>query len=111
MATNKPNFKEGTKNVFDSIINPTAQTVTPQEPEEPKKNPVGRPRNVGYSRTSVHLNDEQMAKVRYISGRDNVNQKDIIEYALQMFLDKYESIHGEVIVESKGAKRNVESLF
>lgn len=108
---NKPDFKGQTKNVFDNIVNPEVPTAPQVSTEEPKKNPVGRPRSVGYTRTSVILNDEQMSKVRFISGRDNVNQKDIIEYALQMFIEKYESVYGEIVVEVVSGKRDVNSLF
>jgi len=109
MAKNvKPDFKAGTKTVFEQLATSDIQTATI---EEGKKNPVGRPRSVGYTRTSVILNDEQMSKVRYIAGRENVNQKDIVEYALQMFINKYEDAHGEVIVEATSGKREVESLF
>jgi len=105
---NKPDFKNATKNVFENIFEPTVSDI---QPEEGKKNHVGRPRSTGYTRTSVILNDEQMSKVRYISGSENVLQKDIIEKALQMFIEKYESAHGEITVEPINKKRDVNSLF
>lgn len=101
----KPDFKAGTKNVFEQLA------TTPTNTEESKKNPVGRPRSVGYTRTSVILNDEQMSKVRFISGRENVKQKDIIEFALKTFIDKYEESHGTIVIEATSGKRDVNSLF
>lgn len=111
MANNKPDFKGQTKTVFDSIMNPEEIGTSFQDPEEANKKHIGRPRNVGYTRTSVILNDEQISKIRYISGIENVLQKDIIEKALQLFLDKYEATHGEINIEATSKKRDVNSLF
>lgn len=112
------------KNATDILVPPSPVSrpeeeertgMTGEEPEttgtiiEKKKSP-GRPKSVGYSRTSVMMNDIQLAKLRYISTKEDVPQKDLFEMAFDFLLQKYEEKNGIIELDSKN-KRNVKELF
>lgn len=105
----KQNFKQAATRVLNDPIETLLGET--QAPEATEKRPVGRPKSYGYTRTSVIINDEQLAKIRYISGTENVSQKDIIELALHNIIEKFEKKHGTIEVKVQTKRRNIKELF
>lgn len=80
----------------------------------------GRPRSVhneegkrtdGYSRTSFILPDEKVAKIKEIAFRETLTMKEILEYALDMMIERYEKKHGEIKPNPAKYKGEVKRVF
>lgn len=68
-------------------------------------------RTDGYSRTSLILKDEKVAKIKEIAFRETLTMKEIFEAALDMLIEKYESTHGEVIPRPERYKGDINKIF
>ena len=64
----------------------------------------------GYDRTSIIINVEKWAKVREIALMETLTLKEIVELALDMVIDRYESKHGEVKPQPV-RKRDINEIF
>ena len=64
----------------------------------------------GYDRTSLIINVEKWAKVKEIALRETLTLKEIVELALDMVIDRYESKHGEVKPQPV-RKRDINEIF
>ena len=80
----------------------------------------GRPRTThdkngkrtdGYSRTSLILKDEKVAKIKEIAFRETLTMKEIFELALDDIIAKYESKHGEVVPRPERYKGDITKVF
>lgn len=65
----------------------------------------------GYSRTSLILNDAQVAKIKEIGFRETLTMKELFELALNMVIEKYEQTHGEVVPRPERYKGDINSIF
>lgn len=78
----------------------------------PRKNTDERgKRTDGYSRTSLILKDEKVAKIKEIAFLETLTMKEIFEAALDMVIESYESKHGEVIPRPERYKGDVNKVF
>lgn len=68
-------------------------------------------RSDGYSRTSLIVNEAKYAKVKEIAFRETLTTKEIVEAALDLLIEKYESAHGEVVPNPERYKGDVSKLF
>ena len=79
----------------------------------------GRPRKAdhtnsiadGYDRTSIIIQKEKWAKIKEIAFIETLTMKEIVELALDIIIERYESKHGEVIPMAKIKKRNIKDIF
>lgn len=62
----------------------------------PRKNDQLGRRMDGYDRTSLIINVEKWEKIKEIALRETLTLKEIVEYALDLVIERYESSHGEV---------------
>lgn len=68
-------------------------------------------RTDGYARTSIIANEAKYAKIKEIAFRSTLTTKDIMEAAMDMLIEKYESKHGEVIPNPEAYKGDIKRLF
>lgn len=68
-------------------------------------------RTDGYSRTSLILKDEKVAKIKEIAFRETLTMKEIFELALDTIIEKYEKKHGEVIPRPERYKGDINKVF
>lgn len=78
----------------------------------PRKNTDERGKRVdGYSRTSLILRDDKVAKIKEIAFRETLTMKEIFELALDMVIKSYEDKHGEVIPQPERYKGDIKKVF
>lgn len=73
----------------------------------PKK---GRPhdsKTEGYGTVCVKANLEKWAKLEYISLQETLQKKEVLELALDMLIEKYESEKGKIVLKSTDKTGNV----
>lgn len=73
-------------------------------------NKRGRPhdkRTEGYGTICVKANLEKWAKIEYISLQETLQKKEVLELALDMLIDKYESEKGVIKLKAPSKKGNV----
>lgn len=75
-----------------------------------KRDATGK-RTDGYSRTSLILKDEKVAKIKEIAFRETLTMKEIFELALDIIIEKYEKKHGEVVPRPERYKRDINKVF
>lgn len=68
-------------------------------------------RTDGYSRTSLILNDEKVAKIKEIAFRETLTMKEIFELGLDMIIERYEQKHGKVTPHPESYKGDINSVF
>lgn len=68
-------------------------------------------RTDGYSRTSLILNDEKVAKIKEIAFRETLTMKEIFEFALDKVIADYESKHGIVEPRPERYKGDITKVF
>ena len=76
----------------------------------PRKNDQLGRRMDGYDRTSLIINVEKWAKVKEIALRETLTLKEIVELALDMVIERYESKHGEIIPAPE-RKKDITEIF
>lgn len=73
----------------------------------PKK---GRPhdsRTDGYGTICVKANLEKWAKLEYISLQETLQKKEVLEMAMDMLIEKYESEKGSIVLKAPSKEGNV----
>ena len=76
----------------------------------PRKNDQLGRRMDGYDRTSLIINKEKWAKIKEIAFIETLTMKEIIELALDMVIERYESKHGEII-PVPDRKKDISEIF
>lgn len=76
----------------------------------PRKNDQLGRRMDGYDRTSLIINKEKWAKIKEIAFIETLTMKEIIELALDMVIERYESKHGEII-PVPDRKKDITEIF
>lgn len=68
-------------------------------------------RTDGYSRTSLVLNNEKVAKIKEIAFIETLTMKEIFEYALDKVITEYESKHGKINPRPERYKGDITKVF
>lgn len=76
----------------------------------PRKNDQLGRRMDGYDRTSLIINKEKWAKIKEIAFIETLTMKEIVELALDMVIERYESKHGEIIPVAD-RKKDITEIF
>lgn len=76
----------------------------------PRKNDQLGRRMDGYDRTSLIINKEKWAKIKEIAFIETLTMKEIVELALDMVIERYESKHGEII-PVPDRKKDITEIF
>lgn len=78
---------------------------------KPKKVIKGRPREEDYEARTFRVKKELVQKLRIIATREGYLQKDLLEFALESFISKYEKQKGEIDISKKNVKRDIKNIF
>lgn len=105
--------------LIDTIEDPELREILERRMEERRKVGRGRPRKNdqlgrrmdGYDRTSLIINKEKWEKLKEIAFRETITLKEIVELALDLVIERYESKHGEVKPEPDKRKRDINEIF
>ena len=76
----------------------------------PRKNDQLGRRMDGYDRTSLIINKAKWAKIKEIAFIETLTMKEIVELALDMVIERYESKHGEIIPAPE-RKKDITEIF
>ncbi len=78
----------------------------------PRKNtdPTGK-RTDGYSRTSLIVNDELWAKIKEVAFKETLTMKEIVDLALRMVVERYESKHGTIKPQPENRIKDINEIF
>lgn len=82
------------------------EAATSQEPEKRGK---GRPREDGYESRTFRVKTEHVQKLKLIALKEGRLQKDILDFALESIITRYEAKHGALNVDEE--QDNIESIF
>lgn len=77
----------------------------------PRKNDQLGRRMDGYDRTSLIINVEKWAKIKEIAFVETLTMKEIVELALDMVIERYESKHGEIKPQRERPKKDISEIF
>lgn len=77
----------------------------------PRKNDQLGRRMDGYDRTSLIIPVDKWAKVKEIAFIETLTLKEIVELALDMVIERYESKHGEVKPQPQRQKKDISEIF
>lgn len=76
----------------------------------PRKNDQLGRRMDGYDRTSLIINKKKWAKIKEIAFIETLTMKEIVELALDMVIERYESKHGKII-PVPDRKKDITEIF
>ena len=76
----------------------------------PRKNDQLGRRMDGYDRTSLIINKDKWAKIKEIAFIETLTMKEIVELALDMVIERYESKHGTIIPKAD-RKKDINEIF
>ena len=78
----------------------------------PRKNTDERGnRTDGYCRTTLIVSEEKIAKIREIGFRETLTMKEIIDTALDIVIERYETKHGEIKPQPLKYKGDAKKVF
>lgn len=77
----------------------------------PRKNDINGKRSDGYDRTSLIIPVNKWAKVKEIAFIETLTLKEIVELALDLVIERYESKHGEVTPQPERTKKDINEIF
>ena len=98
--------------VSEAIDNILGGTEEPQESNVQVKARPGRPREDGYEARTYRVKTELVEKLRFIATTEGRLQKDILEFALEDIIARYEKKHGTIdISQSNGQKKDISDIF
>ena len=97
---------------FDSVMGGSEAPKVGNEaaaPQEPEKRGKGRPREDGYESRTFRVKTEHVQKLKLIALKEGRLQKDILDFALESIITRYEAKHGALNVDEE--QDNIESIF
>lgn len=68
-------------------------------------------RTDGYSRTSLIVNDELWAKIKEVAFKETLTMKEIVDLALRMVVERYESKHGTIKPQPENHIKDINEIF
>lgn len=71
----------------------------------------GRPREEEYEARTFRVKRDLVQKLKIIALKEGRLQKDILDYALESTIARYEQKHGAIDVSKEYGKRNLEEIF
>ena len=106
------NKKKVSMSVIDDILGGSEE---PQENEKKveneKKARPGRPKEEDYESRTFRVRKELVQKLRIIATLEGRLQKDILDFALESIISRYEEKHGTIDVSQSYGKKGVADIF
>lgn len=114
----EPTTLQDEHDLLSSIDDKELKAALIERLNKKRKAAVGRPRKNqqsngiadGYKRTSIIIPVEKWEKIQDIAYMETLTLKEIMELALDMVIDRYESKHGEVKPQQK-QKKDIHEIF
>lgn len=112
-AVQKPQLEETTPSegeLLDSIQDEELKEKLRQRQMEGRGQKRGRPKgnkSEEYATVCVKANIEKWKKLEYISLHETLQKKEVLELALNMLIEKYESEKGAIQLKTPSKKGNV----
>ena len=90
--------KQNVSEYFDNIMGGSEAPKVSNEPEaaasqQPEKRGKGRPREDGYESRTFRVKTEHVQKLKLIALKEGRLQKDILDFALESIISRYEEKH------------------
>lgn len=76
----------------------------------PRKNDQNGNRTDGYERTSMIIPKAKWEKIKEIAFIETLTLKEIVELALDLVIERYESKHGEITIAER-PKKDINEIF
>ena len=71
----------------------------------------GRPREEDYEARTFRVRKELVEKLRIIASREGRLQKDILDFALESVIARYEEKNGVIDISKSYSKKSLEDIF
>lgn len=112
----EPTAASGTGKLIDTIEDEELRAALHKKRMEgrgrPRKNTDERGnRTDGYCRTTLIVSEEKIAKIREIGFRETLTMKEIIDTALDIVIERYETKHGEIKPQLSKYRGDAKKLF
>ncbi len=102
----------GNKKQFGNVIDNILSDEQQERAEAAAPRGKGRPKMEDYERRTFIVRKDLFCKLNLIAAKESLLQKDIIEFALENAIERYEKKHGELDISNvAGHKRNVNDVF
>lgn len=100
----------------EQLINTFEDEATRQELEQrlrqkrlvgrgrPRKNDIQGRRSDGYGRTSLIVNQSKYRKLQELALRETLTTKEVVEFAFDLLIQRYEAKHGELTITDRPTK-------
>lgn len=71
--------------------------------------PIQTEREANMVRTSLIVDENKMAKVRMIAVREHLTMSEIVNYALGFAIERYEELHGVIVLDTQ--EKDIRKIF
>lgn len=108
------NKKKVSLNAIDEILGGGAPQESNEQAESPtaqKKARPGRPKEDDYESRTFRVKKELVQKLRIIATMEGRLQKDILDFALENIITRYEEKHGVIDISKDYGKKGVADIF
>lgn len=85
--------------------------VQAEAPKKAKKASKGRPKDDDSEARTFRVRKDLVQKLRIISTLEGRKQKDILDYALESVIERYEKKHGAIDISKSYGKKSVKDIF
>jgi len=106
MSKKRPNL--GT--IDNLLVGEEPQGVV-EEQAAPAKRKKGRPKEEEYEARTFRVKKELVQKLRIIALKEGCLQKDILDFALESTIARYEKKNGTIDVSDNIGQKNIKDIF
>ena len=110
MGKSKVNL-EAIDNFLGGAKEPQESNEHVETPTKQKKASKGRPREEDYEARTFRVRKELVQKLRIISMLEGRLQKDILDFALESVISRYEEKHGVIDISKTYGRKGVGDIF
>jgi hypothetical protein len=107
--------KKVSLDAIDDILGGAEEPQESNEHVEPstkqKKASKGRPREEDYEARTFRVRKELVQKLRIISTMEGRLQKDILDFAMETVIARYEEKHGVIDISKNYGRKGVSDIF
>ena len=110
MAKNKVSL-EAIDNILGGTEEPQESSKHVETPKEVQRAHKGRPREEEYEARTFRVRKELVQKLRIIATLEGRLQKDILDFALENVIARYEEKHGAIDISKSYGRKGVGDIF
>lgn len=101
---------EAIDNILGGAEEPQESTERTETPKREKAS-KGRPRDEDYEARTFRVRKELVQKLRIIATIEGTLQKDILDFALESVIARYEEKHGVIDISKNYGRKGVGDIF